>query len=83
MYNESTIKHLGKIHLKVTNRRNGTSYDTKFVVIKEDVMPLKGNKSIQHMELLNWREENILDVRQLSSTSLSKKQLLEEYPDVF
>lgn len=52
-------------------------------VIKEDCMPLIGNKSLQHMELLNWREENILDVRQLSTTPLSKKQLFEEYPDDF
>lgn len=46
-------------------------------------MPFIGNKSLQHMELLNWREENILDVRQLSTTPLRKKQLFEEYPYFF
>ncbi|XP_061170331.1 uncharacterized protein K02A2.6-like [Saccostrea echinata] len=83
MYNKSTIRPLGKTHLQVTNPRNGTSYDTEFVVIKEDCMPLLGNKSLQHMELLNWRKENILSVRQLLPSPLSKKQLLAEYPDVF
>lgn len=82
MYNKSTIKPLGKINLKVTNIRNGTAYVTEFVVIKEDCMPLIGNKSLQHTELLNCRKENIIDVNQLSITPL-KKQLLEEYPDVF
>lgn len=69
MHNKSTIKPLGIIHLNVTNHRNGISYDTEFVVIKEDCMSLIGNKSLQHMELLNWRKENILDVRQLSTTT--------------
>ncbi|XP_061184909.1 uncharacterized protein K02A2.6-like [Saccostrea echinata] len=46
-------------------------------------MLLLGNKSLQHMELLNWRKENIHSVRQLLPSPLSKKQLLAEYPDVF
>ncbi|XP_062572691.1 uncharacterized protein K02A2.6-like [Saccostrea cucullata] len=83
LYNKSTIRPLGKVHLQVTNPRNGTSYDTEFVVIKEDCMPLLGNKTLQHMELLNWRKENILSVRQLLPSPLSKKQLFAEYPDVF
>lgn len=53
MYNSSTILSLGKLHVTVTNLRNGTSYDTVFVVIKEISMSLIGNKAQQHTELLN------------------------------
>ncbi|XP_062586507.1 uncharacterized protein K02A2.6-like [Saccostrea cucullata] len=83
MYNKSTIRPLGKVHFQVTNPNNGTSYDTEFIVIKEDCMSLLGNKTLQHMELLNWRKENILSVRRLLSSPLSKKQLFAEFPDVF
>lgn len=52
-------------------------------MIKEDCMPLLGNRSLQEMELLNWKKENILSVGRQLSTPHNKKQLFADYPDVF
>jgi hypothetical protein len=35
MYNKSTIRPLGKTQLRVTNPKNGTTYDTEFIITKK------------------------------------------------
>lgn len=83
MYNKSTIRPLGKTQLQVTNPKNGTPYNTEFVVIEEDCTPLLGNHFLQAMELMNWKKENISCVKHHLAAPLRKKQLFMDYPDVF
>jgi hypothetical protein len=83
MYNKSTIKPLGKTQLQVTNPKNGTTYGTEFIIIKEERTPLLGNHSLQTMELMNWNKENILCVKHHIPAPVTKKQLFTDYSDVF
>lgn len=83
MYNTSTIRPLGNTQLQVTNPKNSTTYNTEFVVIEKDCTPLLGNHSLQAMELMNWKKENILRVKHHLPAPLSKKQFFMDYPDVF
>ena len=81
MYNGSTMKSKGKICIDVTNPKNNVTYQTEFVVINEDCVPLLGNRTLQDMQLMEWKDENILSVGQY--VPLSKEQIFTEFPEVF
>ena len=80
MYNGSKIKPLGQTELKVINPANNKKYLLKNVtVIEEQLVPILGKKTAEHMDLVKVNYQNI-DQIQPSQQNLLK---LEEYPDVF
>ena len=53
IYNETTIKPLGKLKLFVTNPMNQMTEEANFVAFKENCTPLLGNHTLQDMNLLH------------------------------
>ena len=85
MYNNTTLKPIGKCKLKLVNPKNNEKFIAEFVVIKDGTLtPLLGNKAVQAMSLLTINYENIKAVRQgAPSEPLSKEKVLKEFADVF
>ena len=99
MYNNTTIKPIGKCKLKLVNPKNNEKFRAEFVVIKDGTLtPSLGNKAVQAMSLLtiNYENikaamslltinyENIKAVRQgAPSEPLSKEKVLKEFANVF
>jgi hypothetical protein len=85
MYNNTTIKPIGKCKLKLVNPKNNEKFIAEFVVIKDGTLtPLLGNKAVQAMNLLTINYENIKAVKQgAPSEPLSKEKVLKEFADVF
>jgi hypothetical protein len=85
MYNNTTIKPIGKCKLKLVNPKNNEKFIAEFVVIKDGTLTsLLGNKAVQAMSLLTINYENIKVARQgASSEPLSKEKVLKEVADVF
>ena len=52
MYNQTTLKPLGRCTLELHNHKTGKSYCTEFVVLKEQSTPLLGSETIQQMDLI-------------------------------
>ena len=70
--------------LQLKNEKTGKSYQTEFVVLKQECTPLLGSETIQQMSLITVRYENILLLSVKSSkTALTKDTLIEQYSDVF
>ena len=60
MYNNTTIKPIGKCKLKLVNTKNNEKFIAEFVDIKDETLtPLLGNKAVQAMSLLTINYENI------------------------
>ena len=70
MYNKATVQLVGQCVLQLKNEKIGKSYETEFVVLKQECTPLFGSETIQQMSLITVRYENIL----LLSVKSSKKQ---------
>jgi hypothetical protein len=48
MFNNKTIKPIGKCKLKLVNPKNNEKFIAEFVVIKDEILtPLLGNKAVQ------------------------------------
>ena len=85
MYNNTTIKPIGKCKLKLLNPKDNEKFIAECVVIKDGTLtPLLGNKAVQAMNLLTINYENIKAVRkEAPSEPLSKEKVLKEFADVF
>lgn len=104
MYNGSTTKPRGQCTLKMINPKNQRKYKAQFIIIdSEFAAPLLGNTSIQKMNLIEVKQENIASqsdigcktvlhsnsnvhvnsVDNCTTETLTEKQLLAEYGDVF
>ncbi|CAB4036907.1 Hypothetical predicted protein, partial [Paramuricea clavata] len=84
MYNKATVQPVGQCVLQLKNEKTGKSYETEFVVLKQERTPLLGSETIQQMSLITVRYENILLLSVKSSkTALTKDTLMEQYSDVF
>ena len=84
IYNQTTLKPLGRCTLELHNRKTDTSYCTEFVVLKEQSTPLLGSETIQQMDLIQLCFENILSlVASLHKEPLTKEKLADEFLDVF
>ena len=62
MFNKSTTKVTGKALMEVLNPKNGLRYDVEFLVVREDFIPLIGVKTLQSMNLIEVKSENIASV---------------------
>ena len=57
MYNNTTIKPIGKCKLMLVNPKNNEKFIAEFVVIKDGTLtPLLGNKAVQAMSLLTMEK---------------------------
>ena len=79
MFNKSTTKVVGKAEIDVLNPKNGSKYVVEFLVVREDFTPLIGLKTLQTMELIEVRAENIdyvndLDVNESKETGFYKNE---------
>ncbi|CAC5408069.1 unnamed protein product [Mytilus coruscus] len=85
MYNNTTIKPIGKCILKLVNPKNNDKFKAEFVVVKDGTLtPLLGSKAVQAMNLVTVNYENIKAVRQGALTKpLSKEIVMKEYADIF
>lgn len=84
MFNKTQIKPLGKSTLDLHNRKTDKSYQIEFVVIQEQRTPLLGSETIQFMDLIQVRFENILSLEDNQKTiPLTNEQLVTQYADVF
>ena len=59
MFNKTTTKVMGKALIEVINPKNGSRYDVEFLVVREDLTPLIGVKTLQSMDLIEVKSENI------------------------
>lgn len=90
MYNESTLKTLGKCKIKLRNPRNQKLYQLEFQVVDKDcTVPLLGKQASEAMKLIKVHYENILAIDSIvtaekpASTQWTMGQIKTEYADVF
>ena len=84
MHNKKTVQPLGVCHLELCNSKNGNLYQAEFAVVEEECTPLLGSETIQQMELIQVRFQNILALETKTEKILLRKDLvLAKYPDVF
>ena len=86
MWNKSELKAEGATRVTIRNPRNGQKYSIEFVVMTEELTPLRGAKASQHMGLTP-RKFCAGSRHQTSSWRVGKskttEQLIEAYQDVF
>ena len=85
MFNKSTTKPIGKVNMDVMNPKNGLNYNVEFLIVREDLSPLIGSKTLQEMSLIRVRTENIatLESQEESEAPQSKEDLHTRFQDVF
>ena len=96
MFNKSTTKVVGKAMMEVMNPKNCSSYNVEFLIVREDFAPLIGSKTLQEMDLIEVKTENIacLSSEDTNAESTKKRclengktsadeEMLSEYDDVF
>ena len=59
MYNGSSMKPLGKCQLILLNPKNNMKYKAEFIVVNEDTTPLLGSTTVQEMNFIEVKYENI------------------------
>ncbi|XP_051782584.1 uncharacterized protein K02A2.6-like [Erpetoichthys calabaricus] len=92
MYNKSTLKPVGKCHLKFRNPCNKKLYRLEFMVIDaHSTVPLLGSRAVQGMKLVEVQSENILVVDNVMTRTdgedtvgqWTMKQITGEFIDIF
>ena len=59
MFNKSPTRVMGKALIEVLNPKNGARYEVELLVVREDFIPLIGLKTLQSMDLIEVKSENI------------------------
>ena len=84
MYNQTTLKPLGRCTLELHNCKTDKSYCTEFMVLKKQSTPMLGSETIQQTDLIQVRFENILSLMASPHKEpLTKEKLADQFPDVF
>ena len=87
MFNKSTTKVMGKALIEVLNPKNGARYEVEFLVVREDFTPLIGVKTLQTMNLIEVKSENIAIVndeeKKENEKTHEKEEATENHEDVF
>jgi hypothetical protein len=86
MFNGTQMVSRGKCLVNMVNPKNGTVYETEFVVVEEECNPLLGSKTVQQMDLVEVKYENIAMVRENADREqmgLTMHQISQEYEDIF
>ena len=82
MYNNTTIKPLGKCNMKFINPKNGGKYRA-FVILDGPCQPILGSKASQALKLITVENENILKVNLKKIPALTRESVCSNYQDVF
>ena len=95
MFNKSTTNVAGKTVMEVLNPQNCSSYLVEFLVVKEDFTPLIGSKTLQEMNFVEVKMENIACLSTKNDCTASAEngksqesrtgddRVLERFEDVF
>ena len=85
MFNKSTTKPAGKATINVMNPKTGLSYSVEFLVVREDFSSLLGSKTVQQMDLIQIKEENIASVKtdETDNVLRSEEEIRTGFTDVF
>ena len=84
-YNKQQISALGTARVSMRNPRTRKKYNAEFVVVDGNYMPLIGARAAEQMGLLVVQHHNIQLVSnsEALTTSLTKEQVLTDFPDIF
>ena len=80
MYNNTSLKHLGKCLLLLQNPANGNKHCVEFQVVEEDFIPLLSRRAAEGMGLITVNYSNF---RQLHAVTTKYDALTEEFKSVF
>ena len=80
MWNNSTLKPVGKCRVNVTNLENSKKYNVEFVVVSENFTPLLGKRASEQMQFITVNYNNICT---LQNKELHAVDIFHEYSDVF
>jgi hypothetical protein len=98
MYDGSIIKAKGKATLRLTNPKNKTMFDVKFIVVDKNLTPLLGKHTSEKMGLITVNYQEFENVDKLNAEHASSDvsapvsqhallqpaaDLLDMFPDVF
>ena len=80
MYNNTSLRPLGKCLLLLENPANGRKHCVEFQVVQEDFIPLLSRRAAEGMGLITV---NYTNFRQLHSVMMKCEALTEEFKSVF
>ena len=89
MYSKSTMSAIGKAKIFLVNPKNMESYLIDFTIVDGNFAPLLGLETAQQMKLLVVQTQNILSIREDTSScdaekpKFTKDAVMSEYSDVF
>ena len=89
MYSKSTLSAVGPAKIPLVNPKNMESYLIDFTIVDGDFAPLLGLETAQKMKLLVVQTQNILSIREDTSSCDAQKPkftrgaVMSEYSDVF
>lgn len=70
----------GKTSLKLVNPKTKKLYNTEFVLVEQENIPILGRETIQEMKLVTIHYDNILD---MTDDVLTEQSVFSQYKDVF
>lgn len=79
IYDKTKMRPLGKTSLKLVNPKTKKSYNTEFIVVKQQNIQILGSQSIQEMNLVTIHY-NILV---MTDDTLTEHSVFHQYKDVF
>ena len=96
MYNGSSMKPLGKCQLMLLNPKNNMKYKAEFIVVNEDTTPLLGSTTVQEINFIEVKYENIAVVNNPHTDISGSKEnesekigelnmddIVQRFPDMF
>ena len=82
MWNDVTMKAIGKCRVKTVNPVTGEKWKIDYVVVDQDLIPLFSRKAVEKMKLITINYDNFESVSAVS-TSLKTSDVVNEFPKVF
>lgn len=79
-YDKTKMRPLGKTSLKLVNPKTKKLYNTEFVVVEQENIPILGSQTIQEMKLVTIHYDNILA---MTDDVLTEQSVFSQYKDVF
>ena len=82
MWNDFTMKAIGKCRVKTVNPVTGEKWKIDYVVVEEDLIPLLIRKAAEKMKLITINYDNFKSVSAVS-TSSKTSDVVNDFPEVF
>ena len=82
MWNDVTMKAIGKCRVKTVNPVTGEKWKIDYVVVDQDLIPLLSRKAAEKIKLITINYDNFQSVSAVS-TSLKTSEVVNEFPKVF